>query len=175
MREYFLFNYFTAHYNRLKLSLFRSQEAYRKEQFDFSGALSHEPDLLFKKCREMMENYDAYRSVPLSKPSAPTPTPLASSAGDIEMTDGNVSVSFPHIPRPEPPLELQTLIQRVSETIAKDLSRLQMQKSLYTEYRSFTLIHAVKDQPMNLKTGEVSCSLCDVSRTRMVVSMMMDG
>lgn len=112
------------------------REKWSDDQWDFRYRLAKTPDVLFSTCRVAME--EKYPGSPLAVPS------------------GKEGVSAPtaHLP-------LDVLEQRVAETCAKDLVRMQRLRTMYTSYRQFRLIHgtAGRDTPLNVRLNEVRSRL----------------
>ena len=59
------------------------------------------------------------------------------------------------VPRRE--VSLKELEQRIADTCAADIARMQTMKSMYTEYRNFVFLHGGegRDRPSTVRDGEV--------------------
>lgn len=110
--------------------------------------MSDVPELLFKQCRENLN--DAYSVAVEPKPAA------TAADGSVEMGK-EISAN----PSTRPQMDLPKTERLVAETCAKDMARMQALPMMYKSYREFILVHGGqgRDEPQNLRKGEVSYNL----------------
>lgn len=110
--------------------------------------MSDVPELLFKQCRESLN--DAY---PVAAEPTPVGTTTDSSVGMDAETDASLSTRAQ--------MALPKIERLVAETCAKDMARMQALPTMYKSYREFILVHGGqgRDEPQNLRKGEVSYNL----------------